>query len=250
MFVKRIGRKSLWKRRYLCFSLAAALLSGCGSSLPGGAEPSANLEAGVSEPVIIEASSESEKTPGTSVSEPEEASARQEQPEQTKETPAVQTQPGESSAVQTQPGETPAVQPQMKEAPAAQAEAEGKAGNKTIYEGRYFDDQWYDYVDGPAEESPLVYCEIIISNVTDTSFEFVINEEVMATGEVTPVVTAGTAVIEDAGAKAVYKGENLTLMFSFPDGPDTFPQHLEISGSEKLEGNVYMNNTIPGHESG
>lgn len=122
--------------------------------------------------------------------------------------------------------------------------------NKIIYEGRYFDEKWYNYVDMPAEESPLIYCEIIISNVTDTSFDFAINEEVMATGESTPVIPAGTATIEDAGARAVYKGDDMTLTFLFPDDQNTFPQHLEISGLEKLENNVYMNNSIPGHESG
>lgn len=157
----------------------------------------------------------------------------------------------ETAAAEEDAKATAEAQDETEETPAAAEEAEKDADNsKIIYEGRYFDEQWYQYVDMPAEESSLVYCEIIISNVTDTSFDFVINEEVMATGEITAVIPAGTAMIEDAGAKAVYKGDNLTLTFSFPDAQNTFPQHLEISGSEKLENNVYINNSIPGHESG
>ena len=123
-------------------------------------------------------------------------------------------------------------------------------GTKTIYEGIYFDESFYQYIDMPIEESPLIYCEITISNVTDSSFDFVIEEKVMATGESSVLIPAATAVIEEAGSKAVYKGDSLTLTFSFPDDQDTFPQRLEISGFEKLENKVYINNTIPGHESG
>ncbi len=122
--------------------------------------------------------------------------------------------------------------------------------SKTIYEGRYFDEKWYQYVDMPPEESPLVFCEIIISNVTETSFDFIINEEVMATGEITPIIPTGTAVIESTGERAVYKADGQTLTFVFPDDEDTFPKHLEITGLKKLENNVYLNNSIPGHESG
>lgn len=125
-----------------------------------------------------------------------------------------------------------------------------KAGNVKIYEGLYFDESYYQYVDMPQEESPLIYCEITISNVTDNAFDFVINEKVMATGETKVLVPANTAVISSEASKAVYQGENLTLTFVFPDDENTFPQHLEVSGLAQLENKVYMNNTIPGHESG
>lgn len=161
--------------------------------------------------------------------------------------------PNHSGTESSQPASGTA--PQVQEETAYTAIEQG--GNREtqentgiIYEGRYFDEKWYSYVDMPAEDSLLVYCEILISNVTDASFDFVINEEVMATGEITPVISAGTAVIKDPGEKAVYEGENLTLTFFFLDDPDTFPQHLEITGLEKLEHNVYINNSIPGHESG
>lgn len=141
--------------------------------------------------------------------------------------------------------------PEVEEMSAEQSETKGNAkSTKTIYEGIYFDDSFYQYVAMPAEESPLIYCEITISNVTDSSFDFVIEEKVMATGESSVLIPTTTAVIEEAGSKAVYKGDSLTVTFSFPDDQNTFPQHLEISGLEKLENKVYINNTIPGHESG
>lgn len=67
--------------------------------------------------------------------------------------------------------------------------------------------------------------------------------------EITPILS-GTAVIEKGGGQAVYSESDLALTFTFPDDQNTFPQHLVISGSEKLENHVYMNNSIPGHESG
>lgn len=150
--------------------------------------------------------------------------------------------------------EVPAAQSDA-EAPTAQSDAETKeetaaAESGKIYEGLYFDESFYRYIDMPAEESPLIYCEITISNVTDTSFDFTINKRVMATDETSVLVPSGTASIEEAGSKAVYEGENLTLTFSFPDDENTFPQHLEVTGLEELENKVYINNSIPGHESG
>lgn len=140
---------------------------------------------------------------------------------------------------------------EVTETSVTQAETKtNEKSTKPIYEGLYFDESFYQYVDMPTEESPLVYCEITISNVTDTSFDFEINEKVMSTGESTALVPASTALIEAAGSKAVYRGDGMTLTFSFPDSQDVFPQHLEISGMEKLENKTYINNTISGHEAG
>ena len=44
--------------------------------------------------------------------------------------------------------------------------------------------------------------------------------------------------------------ENMTLTFSFPSEPHSFPKDLTVTGMDKLEGNTYMNKDIPGHESG
>ena len=122
---------------------------------------------------------------------------------------------------------------------------------KTIYEGCYFDGGVYQYWgDIPLTESPMIYCEIWISNVTETTFDFLIKEVVMATDERTIVLPLSTAKITNNGWGAIYEGEEFTLTFEFPDDPDRFPKEITVDGWEKLEGNTYMNKEIPGHESG
>ena len=122
---------------------------------------------------------------------------------------------------------------------------------KIIYEGCYFDVGVYQYwTSMPLAESPMIYCEIWISNVTEETFDFLIKEVVMATDERTVVLPLSTAKIVNNGWGAIYEGEEFTLSFEFPDSPDTFPKSITIDGWEKLEGNNYMNNKIPGHESG
>lgn len=119
-----------------------------------------------------------------------------------------------------------------------------------VFEGCYFDEGIYKYYDMPQSESPFIYCEITVSNVTPTSFDFVISEKVMATEETQELVPLGTAVFIEDGTRAAYYGEDLTLYFSFPDEKDIYPKHIKVEGLDKLEGNSYINNNIPGHESG
>ena len=126
-----------------------------------------------------------------------------------------------------------------------------KRPTKIIYEGCYFDGGVYQYWgDIPLTESPMIYCEIWISNVTETTFDFLIKEVVMATDERTIVMPLSTAKITNNGWGAIYEGEEFTLSFDFPDSPDKFPKEITVDGWEKLEGNTYMNKEIPGHESG
>ena len=123
--------------------------------------------------------------------------------------------------------------------------------HKIIYEGCYFDGGVYQYwTEMPLSESPMIYCEIWISNVTETTFDFLIKEVVMATDERTIVLPLSTAIIVNNGWGAIYEGEEFTLSFEFPDDPNKFPKEITVDGWEKLEGNTYMNNSIPGHESG
>ena len=129
--------------------------------------------------------------------------------------------------------------------------AEEEYPSKIIYEGCYFDGGVYQYWgDIPLTESPMIYCEIWISNVTETTFDFLIKEVVMATDERTIVLPLSTAKIVNNGWGAIYEGEEFTLSFEFPDFPNTFPKSITVNGWEKLNGNNYMNNSIPGHESG
>ena len=78
----------------------------------------------------------------------------------------------------------------------------------------------------PLSESPMIYCEIWISNVTETTFDFLIKEVVMATDERTIVLPLSTAKIVNNGWGAIYEGKEFTLSFEFPDAPDIFVHWL------------------------
>lgn len=124
--------------------------------------------------------------------------------------------------------------------------------NVQLFEGTYFDEGVYKYVDIPATESPFVSCEIVISNITDTSFDFTINERVMATDESTVIFPTSTAYFTGDGTEAAYSGGDQTLHFEFPKDQALYPiiRDMKVTGFSKLEGNTYINNNIPGHEAG
>jgi outer membrane murein-binding lipoprotein Lpp len=131
-------------------------------------------------------------------------------------------------------------------------ETENTKANVQLYEGTYFDEGVYQYVDIPATESPFVYCNILISNITDTSFDFAIFETVMATNESTVIFPTSTAFFTGDGTEAIFNGKDQTLHFEFPKDQDLYPiiRDMKVTGFSKLEGNTYINNSIPGHEAG
>nr|WP_288824430.1 hypothetical protein [uncultured Clostridium sp.] len=135
---------------------------------------------------------------------------------------------------------------------AKETETSHVKANVQLYEGTYFDEGVYKYVDIPAAESPFVYCEIMISNITDTSFDFSISETVMATDESTIIFPTSTAYFTGDGTEAAYIGKDQTLHFEFPHDQDLYPiiRDMKVTGFPKLEGNNYINNSIPGHEAG
>lgn len=145
---------------------------------------------------------------------------------------------------------TPADDPPRASGPEAPAAA--VPAKVQLYEGVYFDERVYGYMGGPESESPLVYCELLISNVTDSSFDFSIDEKIMATGETRQVLPKGTAVFTGDGMQAVYHSDETQLTFTFPDHHKAHPAaaDVEITGMDILEGNNYVNNQIPGHEFG
>ncbi len=141
--------------------------------------------------------------------------------------------------------------PSTSESPAVSKSAPVKA-NVQLYEGTYFDKGVYKYVDIPTTESPFIYCEIMISNITDTSFDFSISETVMATDESTIIFPTSTAFFTGDGTEATYTGKDQTLYFEFPHDQSLYPiiRDMKVTGYPKLEGNTYINNSIPGHEAG
>lgn len=244
--------KSMIVKGFLLSFMMTAFLSGCGNS--ASQQPVTDIAApeSITDSTDLpdaSATAASETSNTDRISEDEAASASHSNDKAPDPLPPKTTTT--SAALQAETTSAPAAPSQESAAASTASPQESeKTANGKIYEGLYFDESFYQYIDMPQEESPLIYCEITISNVTDTTFDFIINEKVMATGETKNLIPSHTATISVGTSKAVYQGENLTLTFVFPDDENTFPQHLEISGLEQLENKVYINNTIPGHESG
>lgn len=119
-----------------------------------------------------------------------------------------------------------------------------------VYEGTYFDDCVYR--DADKEEYSGTYCNVIISNVTDSSFDFTVYDLDSNTGEKKLIFRTHTAEFIGDGTEAAYYGKEYNLKFTFPDYHEAHPAaaDMEISGFQPLEGHTYVNNGIPGHEFG
>lgn len=119
-----------------------------------------------------------------------------------------------------------------------------------LYAGTYFDDGVY------GEESKKNYCEVVISNITNTSFDFTVYQVKVNVSngkkDRKVIFLKNTAVFIGDGTKAAFYGKNYTLNFTFPNYHHAYPvvTDMEISGFQPLEGNDYVNNGIPGHEFG
>lgn len=121
-------------------------------------------------------------------------------------------------------------------------------GKVKLYEGIYFDDRRF------GDSILKNYCEVEISNITETSFDFTVYQVNMSDGEKSKKVIflTNTAVFTDDGMKAAFYGKKYTIDFTFPNKHNAEPivTDIEISGFEPLEGKTYVNNGIPGHEFG
>lgn len=130
---------------------------------------------------------------------------------------------------------------------ASESTTPAKVSSKVkLYEGTYFDNRRFG--DTVLKSS----CEIIISNVTDTSFDFTIYQSDAETKEKKVIFLKNTATFVGDGKSAAFYGKNYTLNFSFPNNHNAYPvvTDIKISGFEPLEGKTYVNNGIPGHEFG
>ena len=131
------------------------------------------------------------------------------------------------------------------------AEAGVPMDTQLIYDGCYFNWSAHVYRVSVEQMDPsLSYCEIQISNVQDTTFDFTVDGLMMTTDERTTILQTSTAVIQDGGQSAVYEGEDFTLTFHFTSEPASFPKELTVTGWDKLEGDTFINKNVPGHESG
>ena len=116
-----------------------------------------------------------------------------------------------------------------------------------LYEGTYFDDKRF------GENMLKSYCEVVISNVTGTSFDFTVYQVIDAEkGEKKVIFSKNTAIFIGDGTKAAFYGKEYTLNFAFPNHHGAYPvvTDMEISGFGPLEGKDYVNNGIPEHEFG
>lgn len=126
-------------------------------------------------------------------------------------------------------------------------EATKVKGKFKLYEGIYFDNKRYG---GTLLNT---YCEVAISNVTDTSFDFTVYQVVDSLKNKKKVIfLKNTAVFVGDGTKAAFKGKEYTINFSFPNNHNALPAvtDMTISGFGPLEGTTFVNNGIPGHEFG
>lgn len=122
-------------------------------------------------------------------------------------------------------------------------------GKVKLYEGVYFDDRRF------GEDGVKNYCEVEISNITNTSFDFTIYEVNESEGKKENkkvIFLKNTAVFIGDGTKAAFYGKEYTLNFAFPNKHNAYivVTDMEISGFKPLEGKTYVNNKIPGHEFG
>lgn len=127
----------------------------------------------------------------------------------------------------------------------APTETRGKA---QLYEGIYSDNRLFG--DSDRDDYPSTTYEIVISNVTDTTFDFAVYEETIVAEESALISPKHTAVFSEDGTEATYSGDDYNLTFVFPDYHETYPvvTDIEILGFAPFEGNTYVNNSIPGYE--
>lgn len=122
-----------------------------------------------------------------------------------------------------------------------------------VYAGFYIDETGL-YGDS-LEGKTLTYYSVRTSNVTKNSFDFQIIAVPVENGSIQDnlkkIFRAGTANFIEDGKKAVYHYDTENLYFLFGDDQiDPILGKIEIKGVKELEGKVYINNSIPGHEAG
>ena len=122
-----------------------------------------------------------------------------------------------------------------------------------VYDGVYIEET--GLFDANLEDKTLIYYSVQTSNVTNNSFDFQIVAVPVENGNIRDdwlsVFRAGTAYFIEDGKKAVYHNDTENLYFLFGDDQiEPTLGKIEIDGVEELEGKVYINNSIPGHEAG
>lgn len=117
-----------------------------------------------------------------------------------------------------------------------------------VYEGTYFDMNINQAMS--ANNGSDSYCQIEVSNITDQSFDFAVYQ--LTDGNKTNILDTRTATFVEDGTKAVSEKDGINLVFTFPDSWNALPKvvEMQVSGLDVLEGNSYINNSVPGYEFG
>lgn len=118
-----------------------------------------------------------------------------------------------------------------------------------VYEEAYMDLEKI-ITSGIDEVRNIFYYEVVISNVTDSSFDFTINNVEDDTQLREEVFPKSTAKFIKNGDEAVFYGDNNTLYFEFPNERESLPDVVEmkIKGLDIVEGISFLFNGVPGKE--
>lgn len=94
------------------------------------------------------------------------------------------------------------------------------------------------------------YYSLVISNITDNSFDFTIYLMDYSDSIKETMFATNTAVFTGNGTTAFYDGKQYDLTFTFPDYHNALPDvtDIQISGFWAVDGITFSNNGVPGHE--
>ena len=127
-----------------------------------------------------------------------------------------------------------------------------EGGHPHIYEDTYTDIRKFHWLVGDLEKSKgyYVYDELTISNITDTTFDFMVTWRNPETEETGIIIPLSTAYINEDMTSATYTGEDYTLTFDFSYKKNPLPEVLYIRmwGVDELEGYGFYNYNAPRYE--
>lgn len=201
-------------------------------------------------PVIVKETLTSEKTEDTEASKSGKSEEKDTSQNQEKKDPVIsKPSQGNESTENSSSQEEPSKSEEKKEEQFSKTEVQGVPAAVILYEGTYFAEEVYKMA---AELGDGIYCEIDVSNITDTSFDFTVYEVNELEETRNMIFKTHTAVFQGDGTTAVYNGKEYTLNFTFPDYHTSLPHvtDMEVTGFAPLEGETYMNNSVPGYEFG
>lgn len=173
------------------------------------------------------------------------------EPEQT-ESPKQESEPVETQMPE-QTQETQLAQADENEAPNDNLSESAVSATVQLNDINYFDESILAFHEDNVVDGQYIaddYYELVITNVTDTTFDFTVFEVNAETGAGEVVFLTNTAVFTGDGATAAFYGNEYTLSFSFPDNHSSYPvvTSIEVSGFSPIEGITFTNNSIPGYE--